>query len=146
MHENTVLFACPDNSLLGPLAEAYLNARGAGFLRAFSGGLEPAQTLHPTAKRLLRAHDLSPDGLVPKSLDVFFMPMAPKPDRIVLLSDLALPAFPEDWQGSVPVHIWSVAGKHPLSATLTASAEYFRRIRSTVDAVIQPIILDESAA
>jgi hypothetical protein len=36
--EITVLFLCPDNSLPGPLAEAYLSHKAGSFLRAFPRG------------------------------------------------------------------------------------------------------------
>ncbi len=136
MHTTTVLFVCQDNSLLGPLAEAYLNNRGNGMVRAFSGGVAPGAALDPSVRRLLQAQNLSAEGLAPKSLDVFLMPMAPRPDRVVLLGEVPEPEIPDDWENAVFIHRWSVAGRTRPQASFSAAAEYFRRIRLAVDGVL----------
>ncbi|WP_417668426.1 low molecular weight phosphatase family protein [Roseibium sp.] len=142
----TVLFVCPDNSLLGPLAEAYLNARGAGVVRAFSAGLEPEAKLHPSVGKLLAVRNLPAQGLEPKSLDIFLMPMAPRPDRVVVLADMETPELPGDWQGWVGVTKWPVAGKPPFPVSGDAAAEYFRRIRQAVDRALPRVYQPRTAA
>jgi len=146
VRKTTVLFVCPDNALLGPLAEAYLNAQGAGLVRAFSAGLKPRSELHPSVAKLLSSRALSADGLEPKCLDIFLMPHAPKPDRMIYLADMEKPELPDDWQESVREHAWAVAGKPPFPASFAASVEYFRRIRQAIDDAVAPAMTAIPAA
>ncbi len=106
MANTTVLFVCPDNALLSPLAEAYFNKVSKGLARAFSAGLNPADDLHPDVGGLLNSWQLSAEGLTPKSLEVFMMPHAQVPDRVVYLMS-ALPLDLRDiWGVDVPVTYW----------------------------------------
>ena len=90
MPKTTVLFVCPDNSLLSPLAEAYLNFRAGGLMRAFSAGAAPSQSLSRHVHRLLSARGIDASGLAPKSVDIFLMPHAEIPDRVIYLADQAI--------------------------------------------------------
>ena len=65
MSKTTVLFVCPDNSLLSPLAEAYLNFRAGGLMRAFSAGVAPSQELSRHVRRILSARGIDAKGLAP---------------------------------------------------------------------------------
>lgn len=80
-----VLFVCRDNALLGPMAEACLNAAGRGRFRAFSAGREPAERLHPGVARLLAREGFDPAVFVPKSWQVFAQPHAPRVDTLIAL-------------------------------------------------------------
>ncbi len=133
MRKTTVLFVCPDNALLGPLAEAYLNARSTGFVRAFSAGICPQARLDPLVPKLLSSRGIPARGLEPKCLDIFLMPHAPKPDRVIYLADMEKAALPGEWRGSVSEHAWTVAGKSPFPGSRPAATEYFRRIRQAID-------------
>lgn len=137
MPEATILFVCPDNALLGPLAEACLNARGQGLVRAFSAGVTPAHGLHPAVRKLLSAHEIPAEGLEPKSLDIFLMPHAPFPDQVIYLADMPPVDLPTGWDKAVSVHDWQIAGPAPYPSTFSYAAEYFRRIRLAVDRVLQ---------
>jgi len=92
--KTTVLFVCPDNRLLGPMAEACLNARAGGLMRAFSAGVAPAENVSRNAVRMLAEHGINAEGLSPKPVDVFLMPHAVVPDRIIYLADLAVIRHP----------------------------------------------------
>jgi len=134
----TVLFVCPDNSLLSPLAEAYLNFRAGGLMRAFSAGIEPANVLNRHVCRLLSAAGIKADGLSPKSIDIFLMPHAEVPDRVIYLSDQARIALPPHWKATTSSHWWSIAGKPPIPANFTACAGYLDRIAEAIDRLVEP--------
>ncbi|MCV0428924.1 MAG: ArsR family transcriptional regulator, partial [Roseibium sp.] len=138
MTKTTVLFLCPDNSLLGPLAEAYLNFRANGLMRAFSAGLVPADHLNRYVERLLSAEGLNSQGLNPKAVDIFLMPHANVPDRVVYLADMKPISLPQIWKTTTSSHWWSIAGAPPFSNSFSAGAAYFKRIRTSIDQLIEP--------
>lgn len=140
MPKPTVLFLCPDNSLLSPMAEAYLNVRGHGLIRAFSAGIDPAAGLNRHVKRLLSAVGISAQGLSPKPVDIFLMPHAEVPDRVIYLSDQTQIAYPAHWKATTSSHWWSVAGKPPFPQSFSACSSYFDRIAAAVDELISPPI------
>ncbi|SHL27041.1 arsenate-mycothiol transferase ArsC [Roseibium suaedae] len=148
MPEATILFVCPDNSLLGPLAEAYMNTRGRGLVRAFSAGTKPAQMLHPAVSKLLSAHEVPIEGLQPKSMDIFLMPHAPFPDQVIYLADMPPVNLPTGWDKAVSVENWQVAGPSPFPSSFSYAAEYFRRIRLAADRVLlgEPLVGPTSRA
>lgn len=137
MSAATVLFVCPDNALLGPLAEAYLNATSGGRLRAFSAAPVPNGTLHPATRRLLAEHGLAETGLNPKSWDIFLLPHAPQPDRIVALSQDVSGAAQPQWRGSPKQTLWDIAGNGARNESPAVCSEYFRRIRLCIDRILQ---------
>jgi len=134
----TVLFICPDNSLLSPLAEAYLNDRARGLMRAFSAGIEPASGLNRHVKRLLSAAGIEARGLAPKPLDVFLMPHAEVPDRVIYLSDQSRIETPRGWKATTSSHWWSIAGKPPFPDGFGACAAYFEKIAAAIDRLMEP--------
>ncbi|MES0810247.1 ArsR family transcriptional regulator [Roseibium sp. SCPC15] len=138
MTKTTVLFICPDNSLLGPLAEAYLNCRARGLMRAFSAGITPAEDLNRYVNRLLSTEGVCADGLNPKSVDIFLMPHGVVPDRVIYLADMEPITLPRIWKATTSSHWWSVAGKPPLRSTFAAGADYFHRIRKSIDLLVEP--------
>lgn len=138
MSKTTVLFVCPDNSLLSPLAEAYLNARAQGLMRAFSAGLDPSQPLNRHVTRLLSSRGIPAEGLAPKPLDIFLMPHAEVPDRLIYLSDLKPIALPPQWKATTSSHWWSIAATPPFPDTFAACAAYFERIVGAIDRLMEP--------
>lgn len=132
----TILFVCPDNALLGPMAEACLNARTQGACRAFSSAPVPAAILHPAAAKLLKAQNMALAGFQPKSWDLFAMSHAPTPDRVVFLDEVCRSARPPMW-GRRPIYeVWPIVGARRLSTKPEAVQEYFRRIRKSVDRLL----------
>lgn len=78
-----VLFICPDNAVLGPLAEACMNRAGGGRWRAFSAGLAPASRIHPAVERILRLKGHPAGPLQTKAVELFTLPLAPVPDLLI---------------------------------------------------------------
>lgn len=138
MPKTTVLFLCPDNALLGPLAEAYLNDRAGGLMRAFSAGVEPASRLSRHVNRLLSASEVDGQGLTPKPVEVFLMPHAVIPDRVIYLAEMAPVPLPLHWKPATSSHWWTVAGTPPLPGSFAQSAAYFGRIRHSIDRLLDP--------
>lgn len=138
MTKTTVLFLCPDNTLLGPLAEAYLNFRGRGLARAFSAGTQPAFHLNRHVERLLSANGVESNGLQPKSVDVFLMPHAIVPDRVVYLAGMDPVTLPPLWKSTTSSHWWNIAEDSAETETFSACAECFQKIRTAIDVLIEP--------
>ncbi|TYC79957.1 ArsR family transcriptional regulator [Stappia sp. BW2] len=136
--KTTVLFVCPDNSLLSPLAEAYLNFRAGGLMRAFSAGVAPSQSLSRHVRRLLSARGIDADGLAPKPVGVFLMPHAEIPDRVVYLADQEPVVLPPQWKTTTSSHWWHIAAKPPFPEGFAACAAYFERIAGAIDRLVEP--------
>ncbi|MEP1932269.1 MAG: ArsR family transcriptional regulator [Roseibium sp.] len=136
MAKTTVLFVCADNSLLGQMAEAYLNARLGNFMRAFSAGLSPAEKINPSVDRLLRPLGIGTQGLQPKPVDVFLMPHSVIPDRIIYLSEMKPVSQPSIWKRTTSSHWWSIAPQPPFAEDLSACDLYLKRIRSCIDSLV----------
>ncbi|PTW62964.1 protein-tyrosine-phosphatase [Breoghania corrubedonensis] len=100
-----VLFVCPDNAVLGPMAEACLNRAACGEMRAFSAAVHPAGRLHPRVERLLRGRGHATDALQPKSWEIFALPHAPAPDLLIGLG-LRLPFVEPEWNGHPQRRHW----------------------------------------
>lgn len=81
-----VLFLCETNAAVSLMAEALVNHKGDPRLRAFSAGRTPADAMLPEARAALAAAALSADGLIPKSVSIFTLPGARRPDLVVDLA------------------------------------------------------------
>lgn len=125
-----VLFVCPNNTFFGPLAEAVLNAEACGMVRAFSAGVSAGAHLHPYVQRYLKSANLNHGSLSPKSVDVFLLPHAPMPDKVIYLAGAKSLEFPAEWQGAVQVETWELGARGSVFPEMNARA--FREIRNNV--------------
>jgi len=82
-----VLFLCTDNWARSIKAEAILNREGAGKFQAYSAGVEPKDSVHPEALRVLTNLDHDVSTLRPKAWEEFATPDAPSFDFIFTLCD-----------------------------------------------------------
>jgi arsenate reductase (thioredoxin) len=105
---HNVLFLCSGNSARSIMAEAILNADGAGTFRAFSAGTDPHGEIHPHALAVLRSagHDVS--VLRPKSWIDFARPEAPDLHFVFTVCDDAAGEPCPVWPGQPITAHWGI--------------------------------------
>ncbi len=119
-----MLFLCTGNSARSILAEAVLNAEGAGKFKAYSAGSYPKGEVHPLALRLLAQIHLPTDGLRSKRWDEFAGADAPKMDFIFTVCDNAAGEVCPVWPGKPVTAHWGVAD--PAAAEGSEAERAFR--------------------
>lgn len=105
----TVLFICRSNGVASPMAEAIVNHRAEGRLRAFSAGIEPVSRIHPEAVAVLVEAGIAADDLQPKAIELFGLPQAPHPDLVVTLTGEVLGRSVAPWQSAPRRLAWLIA-------------------------------------
>jgi arsenate reductase len=135
-----VLFLCTGNSARSILAEALLNAKAEGRLRAHSAGSHPKGEVHPLALEVLRTCEVATTGLRSKSWDEFAVEGAPHMDVVITVCDQAAAEACPLWPGApVKVH-WglpdpaAVEGSH--AEQLAAFARTFTLLEQRIDLML----------
>ncbi|SHO62382.1 Protein-tyrosine-phosphatase [Pseudoxanthobacter soli DSM 19599] len=132
MSRVSVLFVCARNAGLSIMAEAYLNHLGLPGFRAFSAGVEPADTVHPRALETLAGAGLSTERLEPKPLELFAFDLAPEPDVVVALGPKVLGVAEPAWRSPPRRLAWLI--EDPLGkGGRRAFAEAYDAVRRRVD-------------
>lgn len=103
-----ILVLCTGNSARSILLESLLNTEGAGRVRAFSAGSQPAGQVHPQSLRLLgdEGHDTS--GARSKSWDEFAEDGAPEMDMVITVCGSAAEETCPVWPGAPVRAHWGV--------------------------------------
>jgi arsenate reductase len=139
-----ILFLCTGNSARSIMAEAYMNAKGAPFWRAYSAGSKPTGTPNPFAIETLSAYGTPAERPRSKSWDEFAAPGAPAMDVIVTVCDNAAGEVCPIWPGKTgqapqKLH-WSfpdpAAAEGDDTARRAAFAAVFADIRARIDAFL----------
>ncbi len=135
-----VLFLCTGNSARSILAEAILNARGAGRFRAFSAGSRPAGRVHAGALRQLALAGLPAAGLRSKSWEEFAGPDAPVMDLVITVCDNAAREACPVWPGHPAAAHWSTPDPATASGSGGDVAAAFRQAYETLDRRITALL------
>ena len=103
-----ILVLCTGNSARSILLESILNHDGAGRVRAFSAGSQPAGRVHPESLKLLASlgHDTS--HARSKSWDEFAAPGAPQMDAVITVCGSAAGEACPIWPGAPIRAHWGV--------------------------------------
>jgi protein-tyrosine-phosphatase len=118
-----VLFLCTGNSARSQMAEALLNAKGQGRVRAESAGLRAATQVNPLALATLRDFGVPWAGHAPRALDG----LEREPwDFVITVCDRAkesCPVFP----GKPALAHWSLSDPTEVAGDDAAKREAFRQ-------------------
>ena len=123
-----VLFLCTHNSGRSILAEALLNALGAGRFIAYSAGSNPRenQQPNPMALHVLQSVGIATDTLSSKNWDVFAAPGAPVMDIIITVCDNAAGEVCPVWPGHPATAHWGYADPAEVEGSDAHKQEAFR--------------------
>lgn len=135
-----ILFLCTGNSARSIMAEALLNARGGGRLRAYSAGSHPQGAVHPLALEVLSTCAIPTAGLHSKGWETFAMEGAPRMDIVVTVCDRAAAEPCPLWPGAPISAHWSIpdpaAVDGPEKERLVAFARAFRLIERHIELLL----------
>ncbi len=124
-----VLFLCTHNSARSILAEALLNAMGAGRFKAYSAGSSPRenQQPNPLGLQVLQQAGISIEGLRSKSWDEFATADAPAMDLIITVCDNAAGEVCPIWPGHPATAHWGYPDPSAGNAPDAEKLEAFRK-------------------
>ncbi|MDE3104597.1 MAG: arsenate reductase ArsC [Acidobacteriota bacterium] len=128
-----VLILCTGNSARSILAEALLNHKAAGRVRAYSAGSHPSGMPRPEALRQLQSAGISIEGLRSKSWDEFAAPGAPKLDFVFTVCDNAAGEVCPLWPGRPMTAHWGIPDPAAVQGTPEEIARAFQEAFSLLD-------------
>jgi len=140
MRPRNILFLCTHNSSRSILAEAILNAKGAGRFRAFSAGSSPKGAPNPFALKLLVERGHPTGQLRSKSWEVFSTPDAPRMDAVITVCDDAAGEICPVWPGRPMTAHWGIADPSAVAGDdavrVRAFAQAYAQIEQRIDRLL----------
>src|SRR5688572_1694651 len=133
-----ILFLCTGNSARSILAEALVNARGAGRFEAVSAGSHPKGAVHPEALALLRRKGLPTGGLRSKSWDEFAVPGAAPMDVVITVCDRAAAEECPYWPGAPVTAHWGL--DDPAAAAPADQPAAFERTYAELESRVRRLL------
>lgn len=136
-----LLVLCTGNSARSILGEALFNHLGAGRIRAFSAGSQPAGRVNPVAIETLEHHGvpLPEGGGRSKSWDEFAAPGAPALDLIITVCASAAGEACPVWPGHPATAHWGIpdpAHVEPLAARRAAFEVAYGQLEARIRALL----------
>lgn len=134
-----VLVLCTGNSARSILGEMLFNHLGAGRVRAYSAGSQPAGAVNPVALETLAKHGVPCAGARSKSWDEFAAPGAPQIDFIFTVCGNAAQEACPVWPGHPTTAHWGIpdpAHVEPLEARREAFEVAYQSLRRRVEAFL----------
>jgi protein-tyrosine-phosphatase len=122
-----VLFLCVGNSARSILAEALLNSRAEGRLRAYSAGSQPVGEVHPLTLEVLKTCGIATTGLRSKSWDEFAAETAPHMDLVITVCDPAAVEACPLWPGAPLTVHWGLPDPAEVEGSDTERLAAFAR-------------------
>jgi len=135
-----VLFLCTGNSARSILAEALLNQRAGGRLRAHSAGSHPKGQVHPLALEVLKTCEVESTGLRSKSWDEFAAEGAPHLDVVITVCNQAAAEACPLWAGAPVTAHWGLPDPAAVEGSeaerLAAFANTFTALEQRIDRLL----------
>jgi protein-tyrosine-phosphatase len=135
-----VLFLCTGNSARSIIAEAILNAIGAGTFRAYSAGSHPKGEINPDTLALLKNLEHDTASLRSKSWDEFAGPDAPAFDFIFTVCDNGAGEICPVWIGHPMTAHWGIPDPAEVTGTPAqigfAFKDAYRMLRRRIELFI----------
>ena len=129
----SVLFLCSGNSARSPMAEALLQMKGRGRIRAASAGSHPTAQMHPNAVRIMRdMYGIDLGGSRPQPLTAV---ARRRFDHVITLCD-KVREYARDHGLATTMH-WSLPDPSAAADSDRDSYPEFRRVASELDSRIE---------
>ncbi|CAG0977997.1 arsenate reductase [Burkholderiales bacterium] len=148
-----ILLLCTGNSCRSILAEALFNHLGAGRVRAFSAGSQPAGRVNPIALETLARHGVPCTDARSKSWDEFAVPGAPVIDFIFTVCDHAAHEACPVWPGHPRTIHWGIPDPAPVTPDEAQRAAFeitfaalHQRVTAFLALPLETLDLDAAAA
>lgn len=134
-----VLFLCTGNSARSQIAEALVERRSAGTVRARSAGSHP-KSLHPNAVRVMAERGIDIAGRPTKPLTRF---AATRFDRVITLCDKVREICPE-FPGAPTIAHWSIADPADGGGTDEETYPAFQDVADEIEGRVGHLLADVS--